>query len=163
MKKLVFTNLLILFCFGVFAQKGSSNARFANKIAGAYLAVAPEGTQLMQIFADGNLTFELSDQFPGNNNFHESFDDPVGQWKATGKHSLSVTSLDLILDENGIFIGVGVATNNVQFNEDFTVATVDCQGALYAAGTDPFAEGAQPVQGSEFSCTTMVFKRVPKP
>ena len=98
----------------------------------------------------------------GNNNFHEYFNS-VGEWRATGKQTIAVRSLDLVMDDSGKFIGISVATNTILFDDKFQVATVDCQGALYAPGTDPFADGATPVAGSEFSCGSMVFHRIPKP
>ena len=159
------SSLLLLFCLftaiSLSAQKGSNNARFNQKVAGVYISVSSGGAQIMQLFADGNLTFELSEEFPGNNDFHESFSNPMGYWEASGKQSLSATSYDLVFNEEGKFIGVGVAKNAIQFDEQFQRATVDCKGVLYAPGVDPFAEDARPIPGSEFSCAPMHFRRAP--
>lgn len=163
----VFKNIVTVIATGLiisglfaFAATNQENASINQNVAGLYLCTQPEGSIIMHIYADGNLTLELSEEFPGNNNFQESFSNPLGRWENVGKQTLRATTLDIVLDDQGLFKGVGVAENTIRFDDQFQTAVVDCFGELYAPGVDPYASGAKPIPNSKFSCEEMRFSRI---
>ena len=143
-------NLLIL---------GQGNVTFAwgigdlgKKSAGTYLSVENEETTILQINRDGNLTIVFSGQFTGG-----ALDDPfsniLGSWNRSGKRELTSTAVDITFErDSGNLVGVAAVTYVINFDKKFQSALVKCEGAIFPAGEDPFAPGAQPIMGSQFDC-----------
>jgi len=134
---------------------------FPWPIAGTYLSVEQDGANIMQISADGNMSFITSDQFAGLGGLGESYSDTLGSWKWTGTRKITAELLDIGFDkDDGTFVGVAAYTAFIKFSRDLKTANLTCKGAVFGPGVDPFGPGAEPITGSEFTCGEMKFQRV---
>ena len=133
-----------------------------DKIAGTYLSVLPDRSQVLQINQDGNLSFIFSIQF-SSAGVLGSFSNTLGSWKKTGQREITATTVDLTFQSGtGLFIGTAATTYIVKFDQKFQTGTVTCEGRVFPPGVDPFAIGAIPIANSEFTCGQGIeFHRIP--
>lgn len=162
--KVLFTFAVIPILLAWTGAKGVAHAgigSFLWPIAGTYLETTGERAQIMQISADGNISFITSDQFAGLGVLGESYSDSLGSWKWTGPRKITAELLDVSVNKtSGTFEGVAAYTAYINFSYDLKTAELICEGAIYEPGVDPYEPGVQPIEGSEFHCGTMVFHRV---
>ena len=133
-----------------------------DKIAGTYLAVMADRSQVLQISQDGNLSFILSIQFSSSGVLGESFSDTLGSWKKTGQREITARTVDLAFQSGpGPFVGTAAATYVIKFDQKFQTGIVTCQGRIFPPGVDPFHPGAIPITDSEFTCGQVEYHRIP--
>lgn len=159
--------LVILATWLVFGHAGHTFAGdrdgLGTKISGTYLGVQENGAQLLQINADGNLSFIFSEQFAGGT-LSDPFSNTLGSWVKTGRREITSIALDLTLQSiSGTFVGVAAVTYVITFDKHFRKARVTCEGAIFPPGVDPFDSEAVPLSGSAFNCGNdpLDFYRVP--
>ena len=131
--------------------------------AGTYLAIEDDGATILQINHDGNLSLIFSGQFAGGV-FGDPFSNTMGSWRWSGLRELTATAVDITFEhENGEFVGVAAATYVMKFDKKWQSVQVTCDGAIFPPGVDPFAPGAEPISGSEFTCGEggVLFHRLP--
>jgi len=132
--------------------------------ASTYLSIADDGATILQINRDGNLSLIVSSQFKGGV-LSDPFSNTLGSWKRSGLRELTATSVDITFEsDGGDFVGVAAATYFIKFDKWFQSARVTCGGAIFAPGVNPFAPGAEPISGSEFTCGEegLLFHRLPR-
>lgn len=128
---------------------------FGNRIAGTYI-VAREldagPSRILTIFADGNLSSIQSIQFNGGA-AGGGFSNQQGVWKRVGTREIRATILDLSYDfQTGDFLGMAVASYDLQFDKTFQTVTGTAEGKIFSPGIDPLNPGdAEPID--EFSDT----------
>ncbi len=126
-------------------------AGLGKKIAGTYLGVQKDATQILQISEDGNLSVILSVQFSGGA-AGLRFSNTLGSWKKTGKGEITAKTVDLVFrPEDGTFTGVGAATYVINFDKKLQTASVTTEGAVFPRGVNPFLDpDANPIPDGEF-------------
>ena len=160
MKKILLIALALVLIHQIHAQKGPHQM---GKIpfAGTYLSTQPEAAHILQISADGNMTFIMSWQFDNEGVIGESYSNTKGNWKMSGPKTITAGTADIAF-KNGAFIGVAYSRYNIQFDKGFQGAALTCSGALYPPGVNPLDQDAQPIAGSEFTCSEPIrFERIP--
>ena len=136
------------------AAKGKDVVKaFGSRIAGTYIvAREPDAgnSRILTIFADGNLSSIQSIQFSGGAG-GGGFSNQQGAWKRVGPREIRATALDLSYDfETGDFLGMAVASYDLQFDKTFQTVTGTVEGNIYSPGIDPLNPGdAEPID--EFS------------
>ena len=128
---------------------------FGRQIAGTYLvAREPDAgtSRILTIFADGNLSSIQSIQFNGGA-AGGGFSNQQGVWKRVGTREIRSTILDLSYDfQTGEFLGMAVASYDLQFDKTFQTVTGTVEGKIFSPGIDPMNPGdAEPID--EFSDT----------
>ena len=89
----------------------------------------------------------------------DPFSNTLGFWKRSGFRELTATAVDITFEsDGGDFVGVAAATYFFQFDKWFQSARVTCEGMIFPPGVNPFAPGAEPISGSEFTSSTMVIQ-----
>lgn len=132
---------------------------FGEWIAGTYLANTADDALILQLGTDGSTTVILSEQFSGGV-VGEFFSDTLGQWKRVGRRTIVVHSVDVAID-NSEFFGIAAAKYVIHFDRRFRRAKLNCTGAIYPPGVDPFSPDAEPIDETEFDCTDYSLKRLP--
>ena len=61
-----------------------------------------------------------------------------------------------------VFVGIAAVRYTISFDRGYRNVVLECQGALYEAGVDPFDDGSEPIPMSEFECGQIPLGRVPK-
>jgi hypothetical protein len=133
---------------------------FGGEIAGTYLATVNDDALILQLDRDGNMTVTFALQFLNLGVVGEDFSDTKGAWKRTGSRTIVAKSVDIAFD-GPTLIGVGAARYEIAFDRHFRNAVLNCQGAIYPPGVEPFSNGAEPISGSEFECHTYMLHRIP--
>lgn len=156
------TTLVTLPALTFTAQSDSGKHQtFGARIAGTYLHVSEHQAQILQIGADGSVNWELSEEFEGSSVEGANFSDSLGNWQRTGSREIGVITLNLnYLSETKTFVGTGVTRSTIEFDKNMHTATAHCEGATYAPGVDPLADGASPIPGSEYSCWPTQFQKL---
>lgn len=122
---------------------------FGSRIAGTYIAARePDAgtSRILTIFADGNLSSIQSVQFNGGAG-GGGFSNQQGVWKRVGPREIRATVLDLSYDfETGNFLGMAVASYDLQFDKAFRTVSGTAEGNIYSPGIDPLNPGdAEPI------------------
>jgi len=133
-------------------KDGDVGRAMGNRIACTYLSVLPNSANILQLSADGIMTFIMSDQFDGGGVIGESYSNTKGNWKVSGKREITAGTVDIAFDENGVFEGVAYSRYTIQFDQNSQTATLTCKGAIYPPGVNPMEKNAVHVQNSEFTC-----------
>ena len=162
--------VLLIAALATFFVVGPASPTFAfdlgglgKKSAGTYLAIENNEAMILQINQDGGLSLIFSSQF-GGGVLGDPFSNTLGSWKRSGFRELTATAVDITFTSgSGDFVGVAAATYFIKFNKWFQSARVTCEGAIFAPGVNPFAPGAEPISGSEFTCGEegLLFHRLP--
>lgn len=139
---------------------GDSSSDFGKRIAGTYLSNTVDDALIIQLASDGSMTGILSEQFLNLGVVGESFSDTLGTWKRVGYRTILVTSVDVAFEKD-VFLGVAAARYVIHFDRHFRRAKLNCTGAIYPPGVDPFSKDAEPIDDSEFECNEYFLKRLP--
>ncbi|MDO8140908.1 MAG: hypothetical protein Q6358_05365 [Candidatus Brocadiales bacterium] len=128
---------------------------FGVRIAGTYIvAREPDAgtSRILTIFADGNLSSIQSIQFNAGSG-GGGFSNQQGVWKRVGPREVRATVFDLSYDfQTGDFLGMAVASYDLQFDKTFQTVTGTAEGKIFSPGVDPMNPGdAEPID--EFSDT----------
>jgi hypothetical protein len=161
--------IAVLSTLGVFGQAGPASAfeigGLGKTSTGTYLAIENDGATILQINRDRTLSLIVSSQFEGGV-LSDPFSNTLGSWKRSGFRELTATTVDITFQsEGGDFVGVAAATYFIKFDRRFQSARVTCEGSIFPPGVNPFAPGAEPISGSEFTCGEegIFFHRLPSP
>ncbi|MCB0563937.1 MAG: hypothetical protein KDD01_06130 [Phaeodactylibacter sp.] len=163
MKNMLLIALALMMLTPIRAQKGRENDPSRNKIpfTGTYLATQPDAAHILQLSADGNMTFIMSWQFDNEGVVDESYSNTKGNWKVSGPMAVTASAADIAF-KNGAFIGVAHARYQIQFEKGYRTASLTCSGALYPPGVSPLDKNAAPVAGSTFTCGALIrLERLP--
>ena len=160
MKKILFLFVGFTMFIMLMGHKVSNTTDADQGIAGTYITIKSDGANILQLTEDGNMTFIMSDQFINKGIVGESYSNTKGNWKEIGERQIAVSTVDVTF-KDGKFAGVAYADYTIEFDENYEVAYLNCQGAIYPPGVDPMAADAQPIDGSQFKCQKQAkFKRV---
>ena len=134
-----------------------------KKIAGTYLAVQENASQVMQISREGNLSFIFSIQFDSSGAAGLPFSNTLGSWEKVGNRRIKAKAANISFDSfDGGFAGVAAATYVIEFDEKFQTAKVTCEGAIFPPGVNPFVDfDGDPLPDSEFTCDFEVQRILP--
>ena len=132
-----------------------------KKISGTYLAVTKNGTRIVQIERNGNLSLIMTEQLIGGGAIGESYSNTMGSWKKRGKREIATVTVDLsYFSQDNSYMGVAKASCGIMFNEEFTEATMTCDGAVYPPEVDPLSSDARAIEGTRFVWKPTRFRRV---
>lgn len=132
-----------------------------KKIAGTYLAVTKNGSRIVQIERNGNLSLIMTEQLIGGGTLGESYSNTMGSWKKRGEREIATVTVDLsYFSQDSSYMGVAKAACGIMFNEEFTEATMACDGAVYPPEADPLAPDAKVIEGTRFVWKPTRFRRV---
>jgi hypothetical protein len=142
------------------ARAESSRGFSARRIPGTYLSISEDDALILQLDRDGNMTVIFALQFLNLGVIGEDFSNSKGYWKRAGGRRIVANAVDIAFDE-GMLIGVAAARYVIEFDRRLRNARLNCTGAIFAPGVDPFSKDAEPLPGTEFACNEYMLKRVP--
>jgi hypothetical protein len=155
LKILVMTATLL--SSGLALAEGSRG--FEGQIAGTYLSTSADDALILQLDGDGNVTVIFALQFLNLGVIGEDFSNSKGHWKRAGGRRIVANTVDIAFDE-GMLIGVAAARYVIEFDRHLRKARLNCTGAIYAPGVDPFSRDAEPLPETEFACNEFILERV---
>lgn len=144
MKRFLYSLLACCLLIQLSAQDGGG-------FSGTYLSILPDGANILQLTADGNMTFIMSDQFDHGGVVGDSYSNTKGVWKKSKKKTVIANTVDIAFGDSD-FIGVAHARYTIQFGQNFQTATLSCKGAIYPPGVNPLEKNAEHVPNSDFTC-----------
>lgn len=133
---------------------------FGEELAGTYLLNSEENGVIMQLSSDGNMLLIFSEEFLNLGIIGESFSDTLGSWKKAGRRKIVVETVNIAFSD--LFLGIAAVTYRIRFDRHYRQAKLECKGAIYAPGVDPYAPGAEPIPDSAFECDELTLRRLPK-
>jgi len=137
-----------------------SDPNFGSKVAGTFLEIGPDSAHILQIGADGSVTLSLSTQYAGGL-LDAPFGDSLGSWSRTGRTEITAPTVNITYSrDSGELVGLGAFTYTISFDDRFQTALVDCEGAIYGPGVDPFEPGAEPLPDTEIQCSVLEYHRI---
>jgi len=132
---------------------------FGKKVAGTYLAVQKEASQILQIRADGTFSIISSIQFSGGV-LSEPFSTILGSWKKIEPRQITARMVDIVHKPDGTFFGTASGTYVMRFDEEFQVVDVTCEGAIFLPGVNPLDPVVAPIPVSDFTCDAINYRRL---
>jgi hypothetical protein len=157
MKRSLFAALLFSAPGMAFAEHSRDLER---EIAGTYLSTLENDALILQLGRDGNMTIIFAEQFLNLGVIGEDFSNTKGNWKRVGLRRIVAHSVDIAF-EGPELVGVAAARYVIDFDRHLQNARLNCTGAIFAPGVDPFSEDAEPLPGSVFACNEYFLKRLP--
>jgi hypothetical protein len=169
-KSMVLSASAILFLFSGCASPQPSSEdnrteavqiKLKDGIAGTYLATTDKGGRILQLHENGNLSLIMTEQLIAKGSRGESYSNTMGSWVQVGKRKVSAVTVDLAYySRNNTYMGVGKAKCDITFNQNFSEATMFCDGRVYKPDSNPLGAVAHAIAGARYVWEPTRFQKV---